>query len=671
MALTDKSRFFSAFAAAVGGVLNVGPAFADDTLTPGAMNATVDPSQRHIVSLKNVDIAILIEDVSAITGYTFVVHPSVSGDVTVVSQTPLTTREVFQVFLSTLRVQGYAAVPGANGVFKIVPEQSATAEAALVNPAVAGDQIETAVFKFDNMNAVEAARMIKPVTNPQGQVVASQASNAVIVVDYAANISRVRQLAGQLDQDRSSIVTLPLNNAGAEEMARTVNGLASGGDQAFGLDVNAIAVESSNSLIIRGNVEDVTRVTQIVEDLDRANQPSEDSLKVVSLSFADAAELAPVIDGIGQRMSGVQGEGAGGPPPPSVLVDVATNSLVISAEPQMMSELERVIRELDVRRTQVLVEAIIVELSNDAVRELGVQFALGGDDDSTVPFASTNFNSATPNVLALAGAVSPLDAVFGSPDDTTSATEGLGELAVQSLLNSPGALLGVAGEIGDDGVFGVILNAVQDDDASRVLSTPSVVALDNQTATFTSGQEIPITTGEALGSANVNPFRTVERKDVGIQLDILPQVNDDQTIRLQIRQENSAIVGPVTAASSDLITNKRSIETTVLAEDGDLIILGGLIEETEIDDIEKVPLLGDIPLLGRLFRNETTTRRRTSLMVFMRPTIVRDAAEFSEVTQDRFDFIVGEQRLLNPDGFSSLEALLERFDNDDNQEAEQ
>ena len=619
-------------------------------------NEARSADRQHVINLKDVDMNILLDDISTITGHTFVVHPSVRGKVSVVSQTPLTTEEVFQVFLSTLRVQGFAAIPGANGVYKIVPEQSATAEAALANPSVAGDQVETAVFALDNINAVEAAKMIKPVTNPQGQVIASSVSNSVIVVDYANNLARVRNILADIDEDRSSVVTVSLENMSAAEMAKTVNGLQAGTNTAFNLDVGALAVDSNNSVVLRGEDADVARMAQIVRDLDVTGAPSNDTLKVVKLRYASAADIAPVIDAVGARMALTASPAGGVPVAPAVVLHEPTNSLVLSADPVMLRQLEDVIVELDRRPQQILVEAIVVELSDDAVRELGVQFVLADADGGDVPFAATNFSRATPNVLALAGAL------INDDFDTEGGASGLGQAALNSLLATQGGILGFGSSGSDGTIFGAVINAVDEDEESNILQTPSVIALDNESASFLAGQEIPITTGEALGTDFQNPFRTVERKEVGIKLEVTPQISDDNTVRLNLRQEVSSVDGVLTAATADLVTNTREIETTVLADSGEIVVLGGLIEESELRTDSKVPILGDIPLLGRAFSSEGTARRRTNLMVFLRPTIVTDATDYRNVTASKYNLSVDAQKDASRDGRSTLEELVRQMD---------
>ncbi len=635
----------------MGGFLGAYPALADTYSSSGAASRTANWDSQHVINLQDVEMSVLIDDVSRITGYTLIVHPAVRGKVTVSSQSPLSTAEVFQVFLSTLRVHGFTAIPGRNGIYKIVPEQNATAEAALASQAVVGDQVETAVFKLRSINAVEAAKMIKPVTNPQGQVSTSAASNSVIVVDYASNIARVRALVEEIDEDRSAVVSVPLKNMSASEMTRTLNALMAGSSEAFNYDVGAIAVDSSNAVVLRGDERDVARIAEIAQQLDEESQIAEETIKVLSLKYATAIDLDPILKSIGARMAEAASRGGSVIAAPTVVAHEPTNSLVINAEPQILRQLERVVEDLDVRRAQVLVEAIVVELSDQATRELGLQFVVGGGDDTTVPFATTNFTRNAPTILSLAGAFVPSDF---SGDDTGSAA--LAGAALNSLLNTDGGLIGVGGETDDGLIFGAIVNAVQGDVDSNILSTPSVMALDNETAFVTSGQEIPIVTGEALGANNQNPFRTVERQDVGVKLEIKPQISDGDTIRLNLRQEVSSIA-PISGAS-DIITNKRELSTTVLADDGEIIVLGGLIQDDRQDSVSKVPLLGDIPGLGRLFRSEGTSRNRTNLMVFLRPTIIRDTETVREVTAIKYDFTRDAQIAASPDGTSSLDNII-------------
>lgn len=622
--------------------------------SPSVMNAWADDlgeaairnrktGGQHVVNLKDVDISVLIDDVSAMTGYTFVVHPSVRGRVTVSSQAALTKSEVFQVFLATLRVHGFTAIPAQDGVYRIVPEQAAPQEAALANPNVGGDQFETLVINLDNFDAIEAAKMIKPITNPQGQVSASAKSNSLIVVDYAGNISRIRQVIAEIDQDRSSVSAVQLENLSASEMASIVGKLAKTSGGGFALDVETVPVDSNNSVVVRGDADDVARTVKIIQEMDARGGGARETLKVISLNHSEAADIAPVLLELGKAMTAQAGPAGGEKAPPNIQVYEPTNAVIINADPVILKQLESVVEQLDVRRSQVLVEAVIVELSDSAARELGVQFVLSGQENSNVPFASTNFSSSTPNILTLAGAIVG-DGLYSDGEDSSSNFSALQSLAVDSLLASNGALFGVGGEFADGGIFGAIINAVDDDTASNILSTPSVLTLDNETASIIVGQEIPITTGEVLSSTNNNPFRTVDRKDIGVKLEVTPQLGDGDSIKLELSQEVSSIFGGF-AFDGEIITNKREITNTILADDGDIIVLGGLIQEDESLSVTKVPLLGDIPGLGRLFRTEGRSTQRTNLMVFLRPTIVRDRDTARGVTQSKMGFIREQQRL--------------------------
>jgi general secretion pathway protein D len=336
----------------------------------------------------------------------------------------------------------------------------------------------------------------------------------------------------------------------------------------------------------------------------------------------------------------------------------------------MQRTLGEVVRQLDTRREQVLVEAIIVEISDTAARKLGVQFLLGGKPGSNIPFAATNYSNAAPNILTIAGAVAARDlnttttTINGNTTTTTTnnpVSDQLAQAAVNSVLGAAGAFGGFATNVGNNGVFGAIINAVQQDNKSNILSTPSVVTLDNQEAKILVGQEVPITTGEKLGNNFDNAFRTVQRQNVGIQLEVKPQVNEGDAIKLFIRQEVSSIAGPVSNNGSDLILNKREIQTTVTVDDGQIVALGGLLDDNERRTIEKIPLLGDIPGLGQLFRSRAKSREKTNLMVFIRPTILRNAEDARKLAERRYGYIRDQQLLLRPNEEPSLDELVRDY----------
>ena len=611
----------------------------------GTASAGAIAQETHTINLKDADIHALIEDISAVTGFTFVTHPLVKGRVTVTSQAPLTKDEIFQVFLSTLRVHGFVAIPSTEGTYRIVPDERAVEDNTSFGSVDLDDQFVTEVIRLRHFSAIDAANMVKPLVNGRGQVTANAASNVLVVADFSGNISRIRKIVGELDQDRSVLETIKLENMPAVEMARVINGLRERGNESLQGQFLTVAVESGNTLLVRGDEAVVQRVNQVVRRLDEGSKPSE-TLRVVYLKHADAEEIVPILEQVATSMRPAGATGG----EMRIPFHAETNALILSGDPNTLAALERVVGELDIRRAQVLVEAIVVEISDQAARELGLQFILSGNEDSSVPFAVTNFSRSAPNLLAVTGALI-------NDETDVSSDASIGSAALSSLLGLEGISLGVGGQSSDGTLFGVILNAVQDDQNSNLLSTPSVMTLDNQEARISVGQEIPITTGEALGSDFANPFRTIQRQDVGVQLEVRPQINEGDSIKLYLRQEVSSILGAAVANASDIITNKREIETTVLADDGEIIVLGGLIEEQEVNAESKVPLLGDVPLAGRLFRSEGREVTKKNLMVFIRPTIVRDVADARDVTTRKYNFAVGQEADRND---TALEELLLR-----------
>jgi len=594
------------------------------------------------LNMRDADIRAFIGDVSMLTGKTFVVDPRVQGKVTVISQAGLDPDDIFELFLSTLRANGFTAMPVSPGTYRVVPEEGAAQDAAPMTRDIEGDQLVTEVIQLRFVDVNAALQMIQPLVNRQGRVVATRGSNAVVVVDYASNVRRIRQVIAGFDRDPSVISIVTLRNTSAGQMAQVIGDLAKAqGDANNQLTAfTAVPLEGSNSLVLRGPPELVKVLEPIVQQLDVQGASTADT-KVIYLKYAAADELLPLLERVSAISKGAPPkEGAGQPGRATIAIHAGTNALVINAAPDVQQELADVIRQLDIPRHQVLVEAIIVEVSDTAAKQLGVQYILAGGKGSQIPFSATNFpNDATPNILAATGAVVVDRETSGEDDDTLKALQGL---AVDSLIGAAGFLGGFAGE-SNGTIFGVILNALKRDVDSNVLSTPSIMTMDNQAASILVGREIPITTGEALGSNNTNPFRTIERKDVGVKLEVKPQINEGEAIKLFIRQEVSSVLGPVSAVSSELVTNKRQIETTVMVNNGQMVVLGGLIEDDEQTTLDKVPLLGDIPILGRAFQNEAKSRRRTNLMVFLRPTIVTTADELRAVTDRKYNYMQSEQ----------------------------
>ena len=554
----------------------------------------------------------------------------------------------------------------------------------------------TEVFRLRSIEAASAVETLRPLVSREGSVTANRAGNSLVVADYADNIRRIRSLLGRIDSEGASTELIALKNAGAREIASSLQQLASGGQSGGEGARNAIsvvAIDSSNSLALRGDSGTVSRFAAIARDLDK-RAASGTEIRVLFLQHADAEKLLPVLQQlVGQAGATVTGStsSSGNSPPPASVSSTSfqaaapsasgraapiiaryegVNAIIISAPAELQRTLGEVVRQLDTRREQVLVEAIIIEISDTAAKRLGVQFLLGGAPGSSIPFAATNYSNTGPNLLTIAGAVGAREldrsttTVNGNTTTTTngSATsDQLAQAAVTSILGATGGFGGFATNIGKNGIFGTIINAVSQDNKSNILSTPSILTLDNQEAKLLVGQEIPITTGEQLGQNFDNAFRTVQRQNVGIQLEVKPQINAGGSIKLFIRQEVSSIAGPVSNNFSDLILNKREIQTTVTIDDGQIVALGGLLDDNERRTIEKIPLLGDIPGLGALFRSKAKSRQKTNLMVFIRPTILRSAADARALAELRYGYARDQQLLLRPDQEPSLDQLVREY----------
>ena len=646
------------------------------------------------LNLRDADVRAFIQDASRVTGRNFIIDGRVQGKVTVVSDRPLSRSEYFEVFLSTLRANGLVAIPTSNGAYRIQPAETAAAQPGKIGlSGAARNQFITEVFRLRSIEASSAVDTLRPLVSREGSVTANRGANSLVVADYADNIRRIRSLLQRIDSDGASTELIALKNANARDLATSlqqlITGSSGGGENARG-GVAIVAIDSSNSLALRGDRGTVSRFAAIARDLDK-RAASGAEVRVIWLQHADAAKLLPVLQQlVGQTgiSSGsdsasssastpasatptpVSAPSSGGRNAPVIARYEGANAIIISAPSEMQRTLGDVVRQLDTRREQVLVEAIIVEISDTAARKLGVQFLLGGKPGSNIPFAATNYSNAAPNILTIAGAVAARDlnttttTINGNTTTTTTnnpVSDQLAQAAVNSVLGAAGAFGGFATNVGNNGVFGAIINAVQQDNKSNILSTPSVVTLDNQEAKILVGQEVPITTGEKLGNNFDNAFRTVQRQNVGIQLEVKPQVNEGDAIKLFIRQEVSSIAGPVSNNGNDLILYKREIQTTVTVDDGQIVAVGGLLDDNERRTIEKIPLLGDIPGLGQLFRSRAKSREKTNLMVFIRPTILRNAEDARKLAERRYGYIRDQQLLLRPNEEPSIDELVRDY----------
>lgn len=673
--------------------------------TTVAICASATPAHaQYVLNMRDADVRTFVADAAQVTGRTFIVDGRVNQKISVVSDRPLTRSEYFEVFLSTLRANGLVAVPTADGAFRIQPASNAASQPSRVGSQGApGNQMVTDVVRLGAVEAEQAVNTLKPLVSPEGSITANRAGNSLVIVDYADNLRRIRALLKQIDTDNSATEMIALNHAGAREIAAALTELIPQG-QGSGALASVVAVDSSNSLLLRGEQATLSRLSAMARELDnRAAAGSE--IKVIWLDYADAsamvAMLEKLIGGSGsytpastetvRRTSGLSSMGAeggqtatGGTPNATqdgnlgggtielsggrgtavITRYPGANAIVISAPVNTQRQLAELVRQLDVRQDQVLVEAIIVEISDSVARELGLQFLIGGED---VPFAVTNFTNVVPNIIDLAGGLladrfDETTTVINGDTVTTSTNSSvsdfLRENAAQAALGTRGGLAGYATKFSGENYLGVLINAVEEDTDSNILSTPHITTNDNVPASILFGQEIPVSTGEALSNNFDNAFRTIQRQNVGIELDVTPQINAGDEIKLNLRQEVSSIAGPVSDDFNELIINKREIATTVTVGNGEILVLGGLLDDNERRTLHKVPLLGDIPIIGELFKSRGKSHVKTNLMVFIRPTILRTAADRQAVTARRYGAVRSAQSSFDPDRQPAIDQLV-------------
>lgn len=658
---------------------------------------------QHVLNVRDADVRAFIADAARVTGRTFVVDGRVQGRVTVVTERPLSRAEYFEIVLSTLRANGLIAIPLPNGSYRIQPmEGAATQPSRIGERGAAANQLVTEVVRLRYIDASQAVETLRPLVSTQGSVTANRNANSLVVVDFADNVRRVRALIQSIDRDATATRLIHLRNAGAREMAASLQQLGASAAAANGAPaaggVSVAAFDASNSIALRGDAGSVERFAALAIELD-ARAASAAEIRVYWLDHADAARLLPTLQQLvgggsdpvtadaAAPPAGGSGDDAARPVAASAPSSTAAggrgtianhgpaivtryegaNAIIVAANADVQRMLGELIRQLDVRRQQVLVEAVIVEISDNAARQLGVQFLIGGEN---VPFAATNYSNANPNIFTIGGAVAGYElsrqttTINGNVVTTTNTNpfgSAIQDAAAASVIGATGGFAGFAGDIGRNTVFGAIINAVQSDTDSNLLATPHIVTLDNSEARFLVGQDVPITTGETLGDNFDRAFRTVQREEVGIKLTVTPQINASGEIKLYISQEVSSVAGPVNSRSSDLIINKRLFETVLTADNGQILAIGGLLNDDERETIERIPLLSDIPLLGELFRSRSRSRARTNLMVFIRPTILADAADNAAMTARRYGFIRSEQLRRNPDLEPEIDLLVRDY----------
>lgn len=590
-----------------------------------AMAVQASHDERFSVNLQDVELSEFIDSVGRITATTFLVDPRVRGKVSIRSQQKLTAEEVYQVFLSQLRVNGFAAVVLNDGTQKIVPEQTARLEAIPVEsnaqPNSNGkDILATRVLSLHNSDATQLVNILTPLMDRRIGVITHYApTNLLILTDWGTNLERLANLVERIDQVSSeNLVVIPLGHASASEMEQLLTQLLRREGRG-GQPPKIMSDRRLNLLLVKADQATRKEIQRLVTELD---QPVERSAttQVFYLRHAKAAEMATLLQAMTDEQTAPTSEKSSANKKAMIQAHESTNALVVAGNPDQLREMRLLVDQLDIRRAQVLVEAIIVEISDTRAKELGVQWLAVDQKSGSIPLVSGNFTGNKGLGAIASGAAS-------------SGEEG----ALSALANLQGITAGV-GRISKNGIsFGVLLNALQSDTNFNILSTPSILTLDNAEASILVGQEVPFVTGSTAGDNNANPFTTIQRKEVGVRLQITPQINDGNSVRLEILQEVSNIEESVKA--SDIITNKREIKTTVMADNNDIIVLGGLIREDESETYSKVPLLGDIPFIGALFRSTSISREKRNLMVFIKPQIMHDRDSLAKVSSEKYRYM--------------------------------
>ena len=573
------------------------------------------------LNLKNADIREVVTQISAITGKSFIIDPRVKGNVTVVSNTKMDSDTTYELFLSVLRVHGYAAVPSGN-VIRIVQQVLAKQSG---NPGdfsdnTSSEELVTQVISVRNTASAELVKILRPLIPQYGHIAGLTSPNALIISDHASNIARLAEIVNRIDvAETSTTEIVQLKEAWVEDMVALLEQLAPEqiGKGAKGPNkITLVASERTNSIVIKGDPGSISRVVALIKQLDiPANRAG--TIQVVRLAHSDAAELATILKELISQNG--KGDKPGQDIATSIQADEALNALVIKADPSTMAELKDIIAKLDVRRLQVLIEAVIVEVTTTFNRKLGTEFSVV-DAGSNVPLISTT-NTNISNLI------------------NSIATAAAGGATALPSLDSNVVGAGRLSETGSN--FALLISALATNNNVDLLSTPSITTMDNEEAKIFVGQNVPFRTGSTTTGSNgtTNPFTTIQRQEVGLTLDVTPHVHDGSLIRLEISQEVSEVVENQnigSAGSADLITSTSTIDTTVLADNNEIIILGGLIRNNTTGTENKVPFLGDIPVLGRLFKSTTTGTEKKNLMIFLRPTVLNSVEKVKEVTARKY-----------------------------------
>jgi general secretion pathway protein D len=612
-------------------------------------DATITPNY------KDADLTQIITAVGEVTGKNFIIDPRVNAKVTMLSSTPMSPAAFYEAFLAVLQVYGYVAVP-AGKVIKIVPNTDMRQFPSSDLPrevSSTSDELVTQIITLKNVSATQLVPMLRPLIPSYGHLAPYAGGNMLIISDRASNVSRLVRIIERIDESGDEpIEVIPLHNASAADIVRIVNSLNSGaGAEAAGAAAKIVADDRTNSILLTGEKSQRLRLKTLVVSMDTPLTTGGDT-QVRYLRYADAEKIADKLKGQATATAKAQGGPAGGGAPSgggtpnvdasvTIWADVATNALILTAPPKIMKSLMAVIDKLDIRRAQVQVEAIIVEIDVNKSSNIGVQWLLFGQGSTTVPAGIVNLPGAGTSIVDLAAA-----ALTGGTINTTT-----GVPAISSSTVGTGASVAI-GRVSNNGVsFAALVQALRSDGSSNIISTPSLITMNNEEAEVKVTQEIPLITGSfsnttAAVGGTTSPFQTIQREEVGTILKVTPHINEGNSVQLKIEQEDSS-PGAKLTDSADISTNKRSIKTTVLIEDGGIIVLGGLISDTVTESEDRVPGLGAIPLIGNLFKSRSSSRQKKNLLVFIRPKIMRNADDTEGVSEASYNDVRRSQQNLN------------------------
>jgi general secretion pathway protein D len=649
--------------ARIAAVLALAALFASMTLPAAAQVKSQSQDGPTITpNYKDADLSQIIQAVAEVTGKNFIIDPRVNAKVTMLSATPMSPAAFYEAFLSVLQVYGYVAVP-AGKVIKIVPNTDARQLPANDLPndvSRTSDEIVTQIISMKNVSAAQLVPILRPLIPQYGQLAAYAAGNMLIISDRASNVSRIVRIIQRMDESGDEpIEVIALHNASAADVVRIVNSLNQGGQGAEGAGAAAkiVADDRTNSILLTGEKSQRLKLKALIINMDTPLATGGDT-QVRYLRYADAEKIADKLKGQATASAKAQGgpptAGTGGGGSSNVdasvtiWADVSTNALIITAPPKIMKSLMAVIDKLDIRRAQVQVEAIIVEIDVNKSSNLGVQWLLDGGNN--YGYGVTNFPGSGTSIIDLASAV--LSATGSTSTLPTTTTGTTGTAGISSSTVGTGATFALGKYNSNTGKgFAALIQAIRSDGSSNIISTPSLITMNNEEAEVKVTQEIPLITGSyssstASVSGTTSPFTTIQREEVGTILKVTPHINEGNSVQLKIEQEDSS-PGAKLANSADISTNKRSIKTTVLIEDGGVIVLGGLMSDTVQESEDRVPGLGAIPLLGNLFKSRSGSRQKKNLLVFIRPKILRDADATETTSEAQYNDLRQQQKSLN------------------------